>query len=252
MIGQGRQDQGRVICDCDMRRNVWPVDVVHQEEHFQLTRSETGVSQYRPVSGTPARIFLGEGLADRLGIEKGDVVTLLSPLRGVDNKMLGPFGMAPSSARFTVAGVLQTGFHEYDTRLAIVSGRAAQRMLNRGDVVQWLDVRFDDVFQVKAMTEKVRVAVDPYDLSALMDASQGLVRDLGALGRGGLYALEGRPSEDLGEYLHNAVTSARVIRTRDMSLGYAPTFKLLDWEEMNHNLFNALKMQKVVLTIFFS
>ena len=49
--------------------------------------------------------------------------------------------MAPSSARHVVTGIFESGFHEYDVRLGLVNIDAAQRFLNRGKVVRWLEAR---------------------------------------------------------------------------------------------------------------
>ena len=42
-----------------------------------------------------------------------------------------------------------------------------------------------------------------------------------------------------------------LVKYQDVDLGYRPRFRLIDWQEMNSNLFSALKLQKMVLTIFF-
>jgi lipoprotein-releasing system permease protein len=42
-----------------------------------------------------------------------------------------------------------------------------------------------------------------------------------------------------------------LLKYQETDFGYQPRYRLIDWEEMNANLFSALKLQKIVLTIFF-
>ena len=75
----------------------------------------------------------------------------MTPLRGIDNKMTGPFGMLPSSAHFRVVGTFEAGFYDHDVRLAslfcervfgtsaqsaivAVPGEAAYERLSAGNV----------------------------------------------------------------------------------------------------------------------
>lgn len=196
-------------------------------------------------------IVLGARLAQRLDAAVGDVVTLVSPLRGIDNKMLGPFGMAPTSGRYRLAGIFDSGFHEYDVRLSLVDFRAAQRFLNRGDVAQWLDVRFDDVLQVKRRARDVKAAVDPYSLPDFLAATAELQRRLGRVASGDVGGYPMTAPEDVFGYLRNATGAMQLMSRQALDFGVVDRYRLIDWEEMNHNLFSALKLQKVVLSIFF-
>ena len=210
-----------------------------------------GTSDPSLVAARLPGIVLGAKLAQRLDATPGDVVTLVSPLRGIDNKMLGPFGMAPTSARYRVVGIFDSGFHEYDVRLTLVEFHAAQRFLNRGDVAQWLDVRFDDVLQVKRRARDVKGAVDPYSLPDFLDATAELERRLDRVASGDVtgYPME-RPADVYG-YLRNATGAMQLMSRQALDFGLVDRYRLIDWEEMNHNLFSALKLQKVVLSIFF-
>jgi lipoprotein-releasing system permease protein len=196
-------------------------------------------------------IVLGVKLAERLRAKPGSVVTLVSPLRGIDNKMLGPFGMAPTSARYAVSGIFDSGFHEYDVRLSLVDFRAAQRFLNRGDVAQWLDVRFDDVLKVKRYGRDVKAALDPYSLPDFLDATADLERRLDRIAEGDVRGYPMTPPDDVVSYLRNVTGAMHLMASQGLDFGVSDSYKLIDWEEMNHNLFSALKLQKVVLSIFF-
>jgi len=219
-------------------------------EKLTLQGKELGSGHVVVPARLPA-ILLGSDLMERLEVEIGDALSLVSPLRGIDNRMLGPHGLSPSGGLFEVRGAFQSGFHDYDSRLGLIHFRAAQRLINRGDVVQWVEVRFDDVLQVKAGSDRVRSALDPYLLTTFLGAASEVNTEIQKIAHGehGGRRLES-PQSVVG-LLDNVVSAMEMLGSRDLSLGYTPSYRLIDWEEMNRNLFGALKLQKVVLTIFF-
>jgi ABC-type lipoprotein release transport system permease subunit len=217
-------------------------------------QQELGYGEHTSFLEVPARlpgIILGITLAERLKVVLGDQVTLVTPLRGVDNKMLGPFGMAPSSAHYRVVATLEAGFHEYDSRLALVNLASAQRFLNRGPVIRWIEVRGADPLEVASLKRRVAAAVDPYDLETLVTYVRTFQDRLQALLQGEASRLEplGRPSFLGG--LENATRAVGALQFDPLNLGYHARFRLIDWQEMNTNLFRALKTQRVVLSVLF-
>ena len=58
--------------------------------------------------------------------------------------------------------------------MGVVDYRTAQRMLNRGDSVLWLDVRFTDVFELEGKTGMVREALDPYQLTHFLEGAASI------------------------------------------------------------------------------
>lgn len=79
-------------------------------------------------------VFLGNKLAENLGLKRGDEVRLIIP--GVSQ--LTPMGRIPSQRLFTVAGVFQTN-GEADTSELVVAQQDAARMLRypAGRVTGW-------------------------------------------------------------------------------------------------------------------
>ena len=202
----------------------------------------------------PARlpgIVLGEELARRLHAKVGSEVTLVTPLRGVDNKMLGPYGMAPSSARHVVTGLFRSGFYEYDVRLALVSLLAAQRFLNRGRVIRWIEVAAADLLRVADVKRRVAATVDPYDFDTLVGQADDLGRRMQRLARGEVSDVELRDPTSFIDDIDNNLRTLSLLKYQEVDFGYRPRYRLIDWREMNTNLLSALKLQKVVLTIFF-
>ncbi len=89
-------------------------------------------------------IVLGQDLARGLGVGPGDRVTLITP-----QASLTPAGVMPRLRRFTVVGIFAAGMYEYDSALALVHLRDAQRLYRLGDAVTGVRLRLTDLFQVR-------------------------------------------------------------------------------------------------------
>ncbi len=142
------------------------------------------------VEGQPPPLILGRELAKKLKAKLGDVVTLVSPLQGIDTKTWLHTGKPPKTAKFKIAGIFYSGFDEYDRRLMYVDIKEIQDFLEQGDVVMGVEMR-----------------------------------------------------------LSNVEKASWVARELEKKLGGDP-WSVMDWEELNKNLFTALKLQKIALTIF--
>jgi lipoprotein-releasing system permease protein len=137
------------------------------------------------------RLLIGRNLAEKLKAEVGDTIQITSPLESLDPDRWSSTEHRPSSNYFEVAGVYDSGFYEYDSRLVMADYRALQDFFNQGDMVTGVDIRVDDVFAVAAIARDVRAVIPP-----------------------------GR-------------------------------FRVLDWRELNHNLFTSLGLQRLVLAVLF-
>ena len=196
-------------------------------------------------------ILLGSELAERLGVAVGDEVTLVTPLRGVDNKMLGPYGMAPSSSRHRVTGFFESGFYEYDARLALVNLDAAQRFLNRGDVIRWIEVRTEDLLRAGDVKRRMAAAIDPFEVETLVGEANRFEAKVERYLTGDVRGTSLASPDSFVGGLRNALQLLNLLKYQETDFGHRARFRLIDWKEMNSNLFSALKLQKVVLTIFF-
>ena len=206
-------------------------------------------------TSVPARlpgVLLGVSLAERLKANKGDEVSLVTPLRGVDSAMLGPFGMEPSSTRHRVIGTFESGFYEYDVRLALVNIAAAQRFLNRGRAIRWIEVRTEDLLEIEDTKRRVAATLDPYDIDMVVKNGLATGEHLERLTSGNFTNVDLPASDSFISGLRNATRVLSVLKFREYELGYTPRYRLVDWKEMNANLFGALTLQKVVLALFFS
>ena len=73
------------------------------------------------------RVVLGDALAQRLGVDIGDQVTLVVP-----SGSLTPAGMIPRLRTLRVAGIFSAGHYEYDSSLALLNVDDAARLFLTG------------------------------------------------------------------------------------------------------------------------
>ncbi|MGV8932091.1 MAG: lipoprotein-releasing ABC transporter permease subunit [Luteimonas sp.] len=84
-------------------------------------------------------IVLGRELARWLGVGVGDKLVVLTDIRAT------PMGAVQQLKRYTVSGLFEAGYQEYDKGLAIVNLRDAQRVLRMGDGVTGVRLRLHDM-----------------------------------------------------------------------------------------------------------
>ncbi|MDZ7831200.1 MAG: lipoprotein-releasing ABC transporter permease subunit [Desulfobacterales bacterium] len=95
-------------------------------------------------------IILGQELAAKLGVSKGDMVYLISP-RG----MMSPIGHMPTMKRFEVTGVFESGFYEYDASLAYIHIQTAQDLLKIGDAATGVGLRIKDIYAADQVSSQI-------------------------------------------------------------------------------------------------
>jgi lipoprotein-releasing system permease protein len=124
-----------------------------------------------PGNGDLPGIVLGRGLASRLGAGPGDVVHMLVP-----SGRSTAAGFAPQVKNFAVAGVFKTGMYEYDSSLAYIHLRAAQKSLGfTQDLISGLEVRIKDVYAAESVGTRIaRLADHNLAVQTWMDMNRSL------------------------------------------------------------------------------
>jgi lipoprotein-releasing system permease protein len=122
----------------------------------------------RPVF-PPDGIVLGSFLAGTLGVNVGSPVDVLLPLGGD----LSPLGVMPRMRRFTVVGIFQVGFAEFDSKLAMIAIPTAQQLFRMGPAVSGIEVRVKDIYQAAQVAEAIRVRLQfPYFTRTWMELNR--------------------------------------------------------------------------------
>ncbi|MFQ5649637.1 MAG: lipoprotein-releasing ABC transporter permease subunit [bacterium] len=86
-------------------------------------------------------IVLGTYLADRLNVDIGDKVQIMSPTN------IGPLllNSMPNLRTFRVSGFFETGIYEFDDLFAYISLKEAQRLFDMKKKVTGLEIKLDDL-----------------------------------------------------------------------------------------------------------
>jgi lipoprotein-releasing system permease protein len=122
----------------------------------QLLMPAAPPSEQSAAAAAPRSIVLGKELARSLLAFPGQTILVSSPL-GV----LTPAGILPNMRRFTVTGTFTTGMFEYDAKLALISLEQAQGFFDLGHAVHGIEVKVDDLYQVRNVADAIRTLLGP-------------------------------------------------------------------------------------------
>jgi lipoprotein-releasing system permease protein len=102
------------------------------------------------ASDAPPPIFLGKELARNLGAEPQDVVFLIAPGGSASGLQSNP-----AMLRFTVAGLVDSGMHEFDKHLAFTNLQDAQQAQGAGDAVTGVEVKVADIYAADRVAQRI-------------------------------------------------------------------------------------------------
>jgi lipoprotein-releasing system permease protein len=143
MLSSESNVTGGVIKGIDPDRVGKVTELVHNMKAGRL-------QDLKEESGSPG-IILGVELAKQLGVSINDPVQVISPLGTIT-----PMGMMPKMKRFRVVGIFHSGMYDFDTKFAYISIDSAQKFLNMGSRVTGIEVKSDNIYQVKEIGKEIR------------------------------------------------------------------------------------------------
>jgi lipoprotein-releasing system permease protein len=133
-------------------------------------RSHLRSGSLDPLQTGEGALLLGAELARTLGVITGEAVTVISP-KGA----LTAVGLVPKMRRYTVAGLVEVGMHEYDSTLAFMSLPMAQEFAGLGSGVSGIDVKLRDPFDAKRVGAAIAAQLGfPYWMRNWMDMNRNL------------------------------------------------------------------------------
>jgi lipoprotein-releasing system permease protein len=152
MLKHGPQVQGVML---------WGVDPVREARVTNLAKNvksgALAALSAPPLPGpNPLRgrgIILGAELARKLGLLRGDDVTVVAPVFKVTAA-----GTLPKVANFRVAGIFEAGMYEYDSTFAYVSLDTAQLLFETPNVVNGFSVKVKHLEQAAAVAHDLEKA----------------------------------------------------------------------------------------------
>ncbi|MFH1726369.1 MAG: FtsX-like permease family protein [Elusimicrobiota bacterium] len=165
LISSKKESAGVLICGIEPERDRRVLSM-----HTYLTRG-------RHLGAEPDGIYLGDKLADHLGVDLGDEVVVMSS--AVDGSL--------GAELFTLTGIFHSGSHTFDNSIVYVPLETAQGMLAVGDRINNLAIRAGDPLRLSETREAVARALDgrpvqvrtwadiDYELVAIRDYEDALL-----------------------------------------------------------------------------
>ena len=139
-----------------------------------LDRIVSGSADFAPDANGFQAVAIGKLLAEELQARAGDYVTVMSP-----TGRLTPFGVAPRSQRFRVAGIFDSGFYDYDARWGFTALAAVQSLAGVGDVASVIEFRVRDVDHAEEIATRIAAAAgDGFMATTWADENRALFRAL--------------------------------------------------------------------------
>jgi len=152
MVTAGGRVSGVVVRGIDPDRAARVVDIqpyIKEGSLGALKKSYPVEVEGRSVS-LPGAI-LGTRLAGQLKVLVGEPIQVVSPLATPT-----VLGMVPKVRRFVVAGLFDSGMHEYDATLVYMNLPDAQRFFEIGESVSAIEIRVQDVYQAQEIAGKIQ------------------------------------------------------------------------------------------------
>ncbi|MGO1071765.1 lipoprotein-releasing ABC transporter permease subunit [Lysobacter sp. CA199] len=119
-------------------------------------------------------IVLGKELALWTGAQVGDSVVVMT----ADGRST-PMGAMPQLKRFTVSGIFEAGYNEYDKGLAVVNMNDMQRVLRMGDGVTGVRLKLHDMDQAYGVARDLAASLGgPYRVSDWSSDNANMFRAL--------------------------------------------------------------------------
>ncbi|NYZ64200.1 lipoprotein-releasing ABC transporter permease subunit [Luteimonas deserti] len=124
------------------------VRAIVPEDEAQVSDLSTSmvVGKLEDLQPGTFNIVLGRELALWLGVGVGDSVIVTTDFQ------VTPMGAVPQLKRFTVSGIFEAGYQDFDRRLAVVNLSDAQRLLRIGDGVTGVRLKLHDMDRAQQVT----------------------------------------------------------------------------------------------------
>jgi lipoprotein-releasing system permease protein len=146
MIRAGNRSDGVIIRGADQNSvgDVSDLDKNIIYGKLDLEMVEMGEGQ-RSLPG----MVVGRYLADRLLLDIGDKVVVISPT-GVHSMF-----QTPPVKQFVVTGFFESGMYEYDNAYAYISVQSAQQLFRLNEKVSGIEIRLDNLYKADQVVQEI-------------------------------------------------------------------------------------------------
>jgi len=143
MISYGKKAHGVFL------RGIKPEMEIKTTEILKYIK-EGNLEDLAPKDGIPG-IILGKELASSIGVFKGDIINVLSPVGEI-----GPLGMLPKIKKFRVAAIFEVGMFEYDLNLVLTDIGPAQEFFGMKEDITGIELRLSDIYKAPVVRERLQ------------------------------------------------------------------------------------------------
>ena len=146
MLTFGSKSSGVVVRGVDPEREAMVSDL-----EKNLIQGEIGMlKRHKKNKAGPGHdnIILGKELSQKLGVQVGGAISMVSPA-----SRLTPMGLIPKIKLFRVVGLFESGMFEYDSSLAFISVQSAQRFFAMKGKVSGIEIRVEDIDRADQIAE---------------------------------------------------------------------------------------------------
>jgi lipoprotein-releasing system permease protein len=162
------QSQGGILKGVDIASELQISETLRHLKTGSVDRLRTAKD-----GGVPG-IILGARLAEDVGMLLNSMVNVTSP-----QGELTPIGPRPSTRRFRVVGIFESGFYEIDDKWAYTTLAAAQEALSLPDVVNQIEVKLDDLNLAPEAARAIQQIAGPkYAATTWMERNRQLMNAL--------------------------------------------------------------------------
>ncbi|GGD94252.1 ABC transporter permease [Tsuneonella deserti] len=92
-----------------------------------------------PLKPDASQVAIGARLAENLGAQVGDTITVINPAGRST-----PFGTVPRQVGYRVAAIFEIGVYDYDEKFVVMPIADAQTLMLTGDTIGMIEVKTDD------------------------------------------------------------------------------------------------------------
>jgi len=108
-------------------------------EDIERIKPQVKSGDLRDLRSGASNVAIGARLAENLGAQIGDSITIINP-----QGRATPFGTVPRQIAYQVSAIFEIGVYDYDQAFVVMPMKDAQTLLLTGDSVGMIEVKTDD------------------------------------------------------------------------------------------------------------
>lgn len=128
-----------------------------QEKSVSEVSEKIIQGSYDALNDTPYGIILGKYLARSIGAYVGAKVTLVTPSTNIT-----PAGIMPRLKRFSVVGIFEVGHNQYDSSMALIHLRDAQKLFKMKGEVTGIRLKLDDLYKAPQISREIETKISGF------------------------------------------------------------------------------------------